>query len=223
MSQLGKIYFYIRSSNEKGLSVLIMLGVLAIVALLGFGGNYLYFQLKNTEKSEKLTHELRNSFAILSDIINKQSFLQNITMDVVIDSGAFKAPLFQANHKTVEDCFGNRITISYRKPQGGSSQDYIAFQTLVSSSDRTQVCGAYLKLLENQEMKDYLRFVDTVSIVDRGNPENNITFCAKESTEECRSDVWAALSDLNGENQNDICKFYCKEHPCLFTILLTQR
>ena len=226
MSQLSKFYLWmlqkcVTGAKEKGWSMLAMLGVLVIVALLGFGGNYLYFQLKNAEKAEVLHNDLRNSFALMSDVIVKQPVLENITMASIVGSGVFPAALIQKDN-TVEDYFGNRIDVTYRQRQGKNSTPYVAYQTLISSSNRAQVCGVYLKLLENQPKKDYLRLVDTVTIIDRGNPENNITFCTDNSTEECRSDVWASLSDLNGENRDEICSFYCKEYPCLLSIYLTQ-
>ena len=226
MSQLSKFYLWmlqrcVQGTKEKGWSMLAMFGVLIIVALLGFGGNYLYFQFKNAEKAEVLHNDLRNSFAVLSDIIVKQTMLENLNMASVVGSGVFPEQLVQKDN-TVEDYFGNRIDVGYRRRQSEGLIPYIAYQTLISSSNRAQVCGVYLKLLENQPKKDYLRLVDTVTIIDRGNPENNITFCADNSTEECRSDVWAALSDLNGENRDEICSFYCKEYPCLLSIYLTQ-
>ncbi len=226
MSQLSKLYLWmlqrcVQGTKEKGWSMLGMFGVLIIVALLGFGGNYLYLQLKNAEKAETLHNDLRNSFAVLSDIIVKQTMLENITMAGVVGSGVFPEALIKKDN-TVEDYFGNRIDVAYRQKQGENSTPYVAYQTLISSSNRAQICGVYLKLLENQPKKDYLRLVDTVTIIDRGNPNNNITFCADNSTEECRRDVWASLSDLNGENRNEICNFYCKEYPCLLSIYLTQ-
>lgn len=226
MSQLSKFYLWmlqhcVQGTKEKGWSMLAMFGVLIVVALLGFGGNYLYFQFKNAEKAEIFHNDLRNSFAIMSDIIVKQPMLENITMASIVGSGVFPASLIQKDN-TVEDYFGNRIDVAYRQRQGKNSTPYVAYQTLISSSNRAQVCGVYLKLLENQPKKDYLRLVDTVTIIDRGNPENNITFCAEDSTEECRSDVWASLSDLNGNNREEIYSFYCKEYPCLISIYLMQ-
>lgn len=224
MLEPRKIYVWIfqhcvRKNKEKSFFRLVMFGVLVLVSLLGFGLNHLYLQ---SEKSEKLSQALHSSFAILSDLIAEQPLLQNITMDVLLKRGVFEESFIEDNSKTIEDYFGNRINVAYRGSKTNTEQDYVAFQTLLSSVNRVNVCGIYLKLLENQEKKDYLRLVDTVSIVDRGNPEDNITFCAQKSTEECRSDVWASLSDLSAENRNNICNFYCKEYPCLLTILLTK-
>ncbi len=226
MSKLSKFYLWMLGRyqwvQEKGWSLFGMFGVLIVVGLLGYAGNYFYISLKNTEKANILHDDLKVAFTTLSDAISKAQDISDFDTKKAIILNVFRPSLVQPDQTSVQDYWGNNITISYREMKEPSVQAYVNMQTIVSSPNRVQVCNTYLRVMENQRMKDYLRLVDAVTIIDRGNPSNNITFCAENSSENCKSDVWASLDDLNQTNREEICSFYCKMYPCQINVLLRQ-
>ena len=101
-------------NNEKGRSMIEMLGVLAIVGVLSVGGLAGYSKAMIKYKTTKLINEVSEIVMNTRTLYMNQESLEGLTMDILVRSSAIPHNMIQGNVESsyaVKHAFGGSVSV----------------------------------------------------------------------------------------------------------------